>query len=84
MADKTKMLELFELGQPDDGDDDDRGEGGSAAHPTTEDREVRHGPPRVIDIPAPNLPGGSIQISSSTMDPEFMKKERDEVMKLMQ
>ncbi|KAI0794733.1 hypothetical protein C8Q74DRAFT_592247 [Fomes fomentarius] len=56
-ADKTKMLELFELGQPDDGDDDDGGEGESAAHPTTEDREVPHGPPRVIDIPAPNMPG---------------------------
>ncbi|KAI0701120.1 hypothetical protein C8T65DRAFT_579793 [Cerioporus squamosus] len=81
--DKPKVLELFELGDPDDGDvqeEEDIEE--ISTHADDDDaEEVFRGPARIINIPAPGAPSGSIQITSNTMDPELMRSFRDAALK---
>ncbi|RPD57260.1 hypothetical protein L226DRAFT_510963 [Lentinus tigrinus ALCF2SS1-7] len=82
--DKAKALELFELGESEDGDafDEEEVEEISTQADGNVAEDVHHGPGRIINIPAPGAPGGSIQISSNTMDPEFMRSLRDAASKM--
>ncbi|KAI0737071.1 hypothetical protein C8Q80DRAFT_1222909 [Daedaleopsis nitida] len=76
--DKAKVLELFELGDPDDGEIPEEEPFDEAADDDTQDEEAdRSRYARIINIPAPGLPGGSIEITSSTLDPSMMRDLRD-------
>ena len=87
-------LELFEVGECEDGDVEEELQDDSEtpraqtpsellAEAVDQQPEVRHGRRRVIDIPSPNLPGGSIQVTTNTMDPEFMRSFRDATARLI-
>ncbi|KAI0351318.1 hypothetical protein OH77DRAFT_1439304 [Trametes cingulata] len=88
-SDKASALKLFELGEPEEGESDESVAEGtqkpqivqeSDAGENTGDKPMRYTEPgaaRTISIPAPNAPGGSIQITSNTLDPESMKALRD-------
>ncbi|KAH9925754.1 uncharacterized protein B0H18DRAFT_1008070 [Fomitopsis serialis] len=82
--DKPKALTFFELGDPEDGDVPEDEEEESIEEISTQAREAPHGPGRIIDIPAPGAPGGAIQCTSNTMDPESMRSFRDAVSERLQ
>ncbi|KAH9925752.1 uncharacterized protein B0H18DRAFT_365820 [Fomitopsis serialis] len=84
--DKAEALALFRIGDPKTGDarkgkqeepteeiDTHTGEDGSDWAP--------RGPGRIINTHSPGAPSGPIQITSSTMDPEFMRSFEDAVSK---
>ncbi|KAI0364545.1 hypothetical protein BV20DRAFT_830292 [Pilatotrama ljubarskyi] len=87
-SDKANALKLFELGESEEGECDEVGaEGPRIAQLVQEnnagdnagDKPMRYTQPgaaRTITIPAPNAPGGSIHITSNTLDPESMKAFR--------
>ncbi|KAI0630470.1 hypothetical protein C8Q77DRAFT_1133222 [Trametes polyzona] len=90
IADKAKALSLFELGDEEDSADEEPQERGRSVQRseqrTADEQPLAHGSPgpgRIVDIPAPNLPGGTIQISSNTLTPDAMRSLRDEVSKQM-
>ena len=89
VSDKEKAQMLFELGdadnsdlldEVDDADDDDGVYAIEEMFRTTSltDRA------RIIDVPAPGVVGGFIQIASSTVDPASMREFRDSIMGLVQ
>ncbi|KAH9925753.1 uncharacterized protein B0H18DRAFT_1119257 [Fomitopsis serialis] len=82
--DKGTALTLFELGDPEDGDAQKEEEEDLIEEISTHASGVTpSGPGRIIDIPAPGAPGGSIKITSNTMDPQFMRSFRDELSKMV-
>jgi len=82
--DKPKALTFFELGDPEDGDVLEDEEEEPIEEISTQASEAPHDPGRIIDIPAPGVPGGAIQITSNTMDPEFMRSFRNAVSERLQ
>ena len=87
VADKEKARVLFELGDADDGDlpedvDDGDGEEGISEVEMLRTLSLTDRA-RVIDVPAPDVEGGSFQIASNTMDPAFMREFRDSLSDLM-
>ena len=82
VPDVEKARVLFELGPSQDGDlpeleDDDDSD-------AEEPAAVRMNRGRVIDLPAPGAPGGSIEVTSSTLDAQFMREFRDAFTDLVQ
>lgn len=83
ISDDDNVHALFELGEavddamPDEIDDVDA-DGYSAQAEQESTMQFTHRD-RTIDIAAPGFPGGSIQVTSQTMDPAFMREFRDEV-----
>ncbi|KAH9829819.1 uncharacterized protein C8Q71DRAFT_717681 [Rhodofomes roseus] len=83
--DKVKAHTLFELGEPEDGgeaQDEEEEEPIEEISTATNEDDEACGPGRIIDIPVPGAPGGSIQVTTSTMDPEFMRSVRDHALNM--
>lgn len=83
MTDKAQALALFEPGDSQDVYEEEESSAAVAIRRQEGGEEVvediQSGPARIINIPAPHLPGGSIQITTNTLDPESMRSFREEI-----
>ncbi len=89
-SEKSLALRIFELGDSVDGDDTEdapppvAGHSGGAGPSGSAADEVPFrlrspGPGQFVDIPAPGAPGGSIRITSNTLDAETLRDIREHV-----
>ncbi|EIW59919.1 uncharacterized protein TRAVEDRAFT_47217 [Trametes versicolor FP-101664 SS1] len=93
ITDKANALTFFQLVEEEDEENNvdamaecvDKVDAASASKTDTVARTYPDAPPgltRIIDIPGPNAPWESIQISSNTLEPEAMKALRENISKL--
>lgn len=94
-ANRARARALFELGEPEDGEEEagenvpsHESESSKSSEDDTATGDASSepcppGPRRAIDIQVAGAPGGSISLASDTLDAELLKNIRKGVMKLM-
>ncbi|OJT13671.1 hypothetical protein TRAPUB_9770 [Trametes pubescens] len=92
ITDKENALTFFQLVEEEEEESESATQGEEQVDATAHgeedpaDQPLAFGPPpgltSIVDIPAPNAPGGPIEISSNTLEPEAMTALREGISKL--